>query len=200
MRAVHRLQVGLRVPVAVVDDDRVGRLQVNAEPARARGEEEEEAVRVGLVEGVNHLLPLRPARRSVDAAIVKAILVPVGAVVLEDVEHARHLREEEHAVASPLEPAEQLVEEYHLPAVEDEALVVDERRLLRAVEQVRVVGTFAQLHQDVVHAAAVVALHRVEHVDVFGEDVLVPGALQLRHANQQLDLALGWQVLLHLLL
>ena len=30
VRAVHRLQVGLRVPIGVVDDDRIGRLQVDA--------------------------------------------------------------------------------------------------------------------------------------------------------------------------
>ena len=42
VRAVLRLQVGLRVPVRVVDDDDVGGLQVDAEAAGARREQEEE--------------------------------------------------------------------------------------------------------------------------------------------------------------
>mmetsp|Transcript_22778 Transcript_22778/g.67502 ORF Transcript_22778/g.67502 Transcript_22778/m.67502 type:complete len:715 (+) Transcript_22778:982-3126(+) len=180
VRAVHRLQVGLRVPVAVVDDDRVGRLQVDAEPARARGEEEEEAVRVGLVEGVNHLLPLRPTRRPVDAAIVKAILVPVGAVVLEDVEHARHLREDEDAGALRLEPHEQLVEQRHLAGVGHEVVAKRRQRLvLDALEEVRVVAALAQLHEQVVERDRL-AIRRGE---VLVEDLLVLLLLPLRQGG-----------------
>jgi len=84
---------------------------------------------------------------------------------------------------------------HHLARVLDHALVVDERRLLGAIEEVRVVGALAQLHEDVEHARLVVP-HRVEHVDVLRQDVAVPRALHLGHADQQLDLLLRWQVLL----
>ena len=84
------------------------------------------------------------------------------AVVLENVEHPRHLREDEDAVALRMEAAEELVEEHHLPRVLDEALVGGERRLLGALEEVRVVGALAQLHQDVEHPRARAALWRGE--------------------------------------
>ena len=43
-----RLQVVLRVPVGVVDDDGVGYRQVDAEPARARAQQEDEACSIKL--------------------------------------------------------------------------------------------------------------------------------------------------------
>ena len=45
----------MRVPVGVEDDDGVGGLQVEAEPARPRGEEEDEVLRVLVVEGLEHV-------------------------------------------------------------------------------------------------------------------------------------------------
>ena len=50
VHARHGLQVHLRVPVGVEENARVGRLQVDAEAARARGHEEDEDVGVGGVE------------------------------------------------------------------------------------------------------------------------------------------------------
>ena len=44
-----------------------------------------------------------------------------------------------------VQPLEELVEQEHLTRVLVEALVVDERRLLGAVEEVRVVGALAKL-------------------------------------------------------
>lgn len=53
MSAVHGLQVHLRVPVGVVDDDDVGRREVDAEPAGACRQHEHElftALRVVLLD------------------------------------------------------------------------------------------------------------------------------------------------------
>ena len=47
-----------------------------------------------------------------------------------------------------MQPLEKLVEQEHLTRVLDEALVVDERRLLGAVEEVRMVGALAKLPGD----------------------------------------------------
>ena len=94
-------------------------------------------LRPRLVEGVHLLVARLSRRRAVDPAVLE---LAVAAVVLEDVEHPRHLREDEDAVALRLEAAEELVEEHHLPRVLDEALVGGERRLLGALEEVRVVG------------------------------------------------------------
>ena len=60
----HRLQVLLRVPVAVEEDARVGGLQVDAEAARARRHEEEEDLGAGRVEGLQVDHSLHPVRRA----------------------------------------------------------------------------------------------------------------------------------------
>ena len=52
----HRLQVHLRVPVRVVEDDDVGRRQVDAEAAGARRQHEDELFAVRLVEGLDRRL------------------------------------------------------------------------------------------------------------------------------------------------
>ena len=73
-------------------------------------------------------------------------------------------------MAAFVQLAQELVEESHLAAVLDEALVVREGRQLRTLEEIRMVGALAQLHEHVEHARRVGA-HRVKQVDVLGEDV-----------------------------
>jgi hypothetical protein len=63
---VLSLQVELRVPIEVVDDDRVCAGQVDALPTRARGEEEGEDLVGGLV-GLDQLLALGDGGRAVEA-------------------------------------------------------------------------------------------------------------------------------------
>ena len=55
VRAGHRLEVVLRVPVRVEDDDGVGRREVDAEAAGAGGEQEDEVARIRGVEVVHRL-------------------------------------------------------------------------------------------------------------------------------------------------
>ena len=55
VRARHRLEVVLRVPVRVEDDDGVGRREVDAEAAGAGGEQEDEVARIRGVEVVHRL-------------------------------------------------------------------------------------------------------------------------------------------------
>ena len=49
MSTVHGLQIRLRVPITIVQDDYVGGGQVDTETTSARGEQEDELVAVGLV-------------------------------------------------------------------------------------------------------------------------------------------------------
>jgi len=58
--AAEGLDVRVWVPVAVVDDDRVGARQVEPEPARARAQQENEVTRAGRVEALDGALPLAP--------------------------------------------------------------------------------------------------------------------------------------------
>lgn len=57
----------------VVDDDRVGRGEVDAEAARARGEDEDELLRAGRVEHLDGVVAVLALGGPVDAAV----LVPV---------------------------------------------------------------------------------------------------------------------------
>ena len=134
VRAILRLDVGLRVPVRIEEDDRVGRLQVDAEPAGPRRQEEDELRRALRVERDDRLVALGAARAAVDPAV---LVLPHAAVVLEDVEHSRHLREDQHSVAVLLQPLEQLVQHDELAARLDKMLALDEwRPRLLSVEQI----------------------------------------------------------------
>ena len=68
VRAVLRLRVHRGVPVRVVEDDGVGARQVDAEPARARREDEREDLRVRVVP-VHHALAALDARRAVEPQV-----------------------------------------------------------------------------------------------------------------------------------
>jgi len=120
VRAVRRLQVGLRVPVRVVEDDGVGRGERQAEPARARRQKEDErAVLVGgtragvdaALEGAHRLPALLGPRGAVEPLVSPAAQ---REVILEHVEHARRLTEEQHLVAARAQPVQQPVKEREL--------------------------------------------------------------------------------------
>mmetsp|Transcript_8503 Transcript_8503/g.28955 ORF Transcript_8503/g.28955 Transcript_8503/m.28955 type:complete len:795 (+) Transcript_8503:410-2794(+) len=155
--AVLRLKVHLGVPVRVVEDHRVRRGQVDAEPPGAGGEEEDELGGARRVEGLHGLVTRVAARAPVDAAVL--VLAP-KAVVLEDVQHAGHLGEDEHAVAAlGAEPHHDAVEEHHLARGLHDGLVdaILTRGVLGPVEEEGVVAHLAQLHEHVVepHRATV---------------------------------------------
>ncbi len=84
----------LRVPVAVKEDHNVGFLQIQTETAGSRGEEEQELVAVFLHEAVDHLLACVSSDATVDPAVLVAT---VPAVVFENVQHTRHLAENQHS-------------------------------------------------------------------------------------------------------
>ena len=105
VRAVLRLRVHGGVPVAVVEDHRVGALQVDAQPAGARRQDEAEDARVA-VEAVHHALALLDLGRAVEAQVRVALQ---RQELLQHVEHARHLRENEASVAASLALAQQAV-------------------------------------------------------------------------------------------
>mmetsp|Transcript_13247 Transcript_13247/g.35347 ORF Transcript_13247/g.35347 Transcript_13247/m.35347 type:complete len:371 (-) Transcript_13247:1139-2251(-) len=182
--AVLRLQVGVRVPVRVEDDTRVCRHQVDAQPSRAGGEEED--VRLALVELVHRL----EAISGSDAPVKSPRGEPAHlAVVLEDVEHLRHLGEDEHLVAALLaQLGHDAVEEDHLATAGDDAFVHD---LLPALvrgplEEEGVVAALAQLHEDVVQADPTRGGHELPVEDL---NVLVP--LHLRGVAVEHVLELG---------
>ena len=172
--ARERLDVVVRVPVGVVQDHRVRRRQVDALPARARREQEDKRLVVGAaplqvgVEAVDAMLALRVGGRAVEALVAVALR---HQVVLQNVEHLHHLRDDEHAVAAGAQLLEHPIEQLHLPARRHELL---ERALRRSggalalalaggggglaaegggggvgVDEPRVVGALLELHEHV---------------------------------------------------
>lgn len=139
------LEIDLRVPVRVEEDDGVGRLQVEAEAAGARREHEDEVGRVGGIEALEELAAVLGLGAAVEAEVLEAA---VDKVVLHDGHQLRHLGEDEHAVASGAELRQDAVEEGELARGADEVLLGEGGAGL-VLEEVRVVADLAQLHQRV---------------------------------------------------
>ena len=111
VRAVLRLQVHLRVPVLVEENDSVRSNEIDAETSGA-GAEEEEVGRIG-PSTVIELVHLQPAvlllRAAVDAAHFEAL--EERRPVLDDVKHCCELREQKHLVTLGEEGVEETVQQ-----------------------------------------------------------------------------------------
>ena len=70
MSTVHSLQIRLRVPITVVQDDDVGGGQVDTETTGTRGEQEDELVAVGLIVLVDGSDTVIMSGSTVDAAVL----------------------------------------------------------------------------------------------------------------------------------
>eukprot|EP00951_Prasinocladus_malaysianus_P020726 scaffold170102_cov49-Prasinocladus_malaysianus.AAC.2 len=109
-------------PVRVKHDDRVGGLQVEPQPSGPGGEHEEEVRGVLLVELGHIVAAVLRVGGPVQAHVQVAAHLQV---VLQDVELAGHLAEEQHAVARRLELGQDVVQDEHLAAGADDLLGVD---------------------------------------------------------------------------
>ena len=98
MRRKHDTAARTRVE----NDNRVCAGKVDAQAARARGEQEDEAAAVWLVEARDCRLARAGKHASVHA-LVGVDSKAVAAEVFKHVQHAHHLAEDKHAVASRLQ-------------------------------------------------------------------------------------------------
>ena len=89
MRSVHGLQVHLRVPVRVVDDDDVGGVQVDAEAAGSGRKHEDELLAVVGVELLDLTVSVFVSRLAVDAAVAPPF---EPTIVLQDVQHSKKIK------------------------------------------------------------------------------------------------------------
>mmetsp|Transcript_32858 Transcript_32858/g.77904 ORF Transcript_32858/g.77904 Transcript_32858/m.77904 type:complete len:460 (-) Transcript_32858:740-2119(-) len=196
MRPIHRLEVHLGIPVGVVQHNDVGSSQIDSEAAGSGGEQEDKLLRVLLVERVDGVLAVIPGCVTVDPAVLVAF---VQAVILQYVEHASHLREDEHAAVPLLQLRQQFVEEDELAAVLDQVIARDERRpRLRPLEQVRVVAALSELHDDVEEARAL--RPAVDGLDVLLQEGRVVLLLHRAHADLEDRLLLWREPALHVAL
>ena len=93
MQGQPNLEVHLRVPVLIKDDDGVGCLQIEAEAAGTCGEEEEEERRPRAVELVQRARALRCLGRAVEAQVREAC---AREEQLQQVQQLRELAEQQH--------------------------------------------------------------------------------------------------------
>ena len=143
MGAVLGLQVLLRVPVAVEEDDGVGGGEVDALAASAGAEEEELDVFLGVEVG-DLLAALVLLDAAVDAADFPVVLQ--GGPVLEDVELGFKLGEDKDFVAGGEEVGDEAIQHEHFAGVGDEGGVGSLVVVPRPVEVVRRVACEAKLH------------------------------------------------------
>ena len=113
VRSVHGLLVHSWVPVAVIEDHSVRRRQVDPKTACPRGEEKDEDV-LPVLEVGDHV----PALVDLAAAIEPHVAVlPVAHVLLQQVDHPRHLAVDQDPVAALLQPGKQPVQDKELSGV-----------------------------------------------------------------------------------
>lgn len=111
--AVLSLGVHGGIPVAVVEDHGVCAGQVDAHASTASGQDEAEDASV-CVESLHEGLSLFHAGAAVQTEVDVSVVVEE---LLQHIQHASHLSEDEHAVTTGLQLPQQRVESLKLPAV-----------------------------------------------------------------------------------
>jgi len=207
-----RLQVVLRVPVAVVDDARVRSGEVDAQATSLGAEQEDKPIRVwtaipvdGCLSQVSSDPPIDPLKRIFSA----------DQVILQDIQHFHHLGENQNAVAICLQLWQQFVQQDHLSTGVDKRFVI-EVLVIREVafpahvvgldlffgpiEQIRVDAALSQLHHCVHQVWHIVRARFGKEREVFLENASIVLLLNVGQLHLNNGLLLGLQGLLHVLL
>mmetsp|Transcript_44997 Transcript_44997/g.74558 ORF Transcript_44997/g.74558 Transcript_44997/m.74558 type:complete len:441 (-) Transcript_44997:289-1611(-) len=199
MRTIHGLQIHLRVPIAIVDDDDIRRLQIDAETASTRRQQEHKQLALGRIKLIHRRLSIFARRTAINPAIV---MLSNGAIIFQDIQNARHLTEDEHTTARQFQLRQQLIEQQQFAAIRNQMLAKRiQAHIFDAVKQVRMIGAFAQLHHQVQQrglAHLVDIARRLNQIHLLQQQLLVHILLQRGHADKQDELSLGRQVLRHI--
>lgn len=136
---------------------------------------------------------------SINAAVLIAL---TDHVIFQNVNHARHLTENQHTVTALFHLAEQLVQQHHLTTIHVQVLAHGIlSTILHSREEVRMVAALAELHDDVQNgrtgAVGVSGGGAVDGVDVAHQHTAVEVLLHRRHACEEDGLGLGRQGLLN---
>jgi len=85
---INRLEIHLRVPVAVIDDDCVRAGQVDTKATWPRAKQEHEIFAFRAVELFNAFVPMQQARFTINSGELE---FPICAEILKNVKHPHHL-------------------------------------------------------------------------------------------------------------
>ena len=96
MASVLRLQILLRIPIGIIKDTNIRRLEVNAESTRSRGQNEDKLFASWSIELINGRLAVFISRVAINAAV---LVTAHHHEILHDIKHSCHLRENEYTVA-----------------------------------------------------------------------------------------------------
>ena len=141
---VHGLEVNLRVPVRVIQDDMVRSHQVQAETSCTCGEHENGQVRAWLGELTDVLFSLLQLGGAVKPA---ELVLSHRAVILEDVEEASEVREQQDLLPLLLDFLEKPVQELEFPTIFNQVLTELVCTVwLNTIEHVRMVACLTKLY------------------------------------------------------
>lgn len=188
MSTILSLQVLMRIPIRVEDNDRVGFLQVETETTSTRGQQENKIVRIGIVENSEQITTLLGFGATIETQILE---IAVDEIVLHDGHELSHLTKHEHTMSSLLELGQDAIEQLefatrsiNLRPVDDPVRVVQMNRefLFDVLKNERMVADLSQLH-DRVHQrlGAVLSVRRVGQQHAVRLHVMIDDALQRRH-------------------
>ncbi|KAH9409282.1 hypothetical protein TYRP_010285 [Tyrophagus putrescentiae] len=211
MRPILRLQILVRIPVRIKDDDRIGRLQIQPQTSGSSGQQKDKVVRLLGVEHSQQGASIFSFCGSIQSHV---LVPPVAKVVLNDGHRVGHLTEEQHPVPGRLKlrqnPIQQLklarrpvqVRPRHGLLLGMDMLAI---RLLNGLKHERVVADLLQLHQTVHQRprpapSLLPLLAAVRQQDALRLHVPVEQSLEGGHVALHHVLHLVRQLVLHLLL
>ena len=149
MRSRERLCIVLRIPVAVEHNDSGSLDEVDALASGARGEEKQKSVRILSAILVDRFLTCFAG----DATVKSHVRVTsCAAIILQDVQNARHLTEDESSMPTFAKMRKELVQELQLSRARYQrsgARAFRRDGSFDAVEQKRVLATLTDFHHDV---------------------------------------------------
>ncbi|KAI6748785.1 hypothetical protein HG531_007732 [Fusarium graminearum] len=200
MGSIHGLQIGLRVPITIIQNNDVGSCQVDAQTTSTCCKEKDELLRPRLIVLINSSDSVLVGGSTINSAV---LVLSENAVIFKDVQQSTHLGEDENTAALLLESLKQFVEYSHFTCIVNKMLVGGVRRAwLGTFEQIRMVAALSKLHDNVEQSSLglTLAACAVDSVDVLFQNLLIPLDLHFRHTQIDVDFLLGQQALLHVAL
>lgn len=145
MRSVLCLQIHLRVPIRVKENDGVGCLKIQPQSSCSCTQQEDIVLGVGLIEHRSSLTTVIGLRASIQPQVLDALVLEID---LHDVHQMSHLCEDQHSVVELLEFWQNSVDELELSRRAEDPVMVA-YVVVVFEEHVRMVTAFSQLHHQV---------------------------------------------------